>query len=207
MRSISKISEIPGIFLLIVFSLDCLGQEYEFSFQKCCFLFMKWLVEKHQKAGSKWKLRPKSLEVSLMLRACSTLLSLLWLVFLLCATSQHDSCLLSFLPSWKLMWPWNVYVSFLFWFSVMQCLWRIRGNTNSSFIPHFLSSKLDNCFLPRKDKIPQPLLLLNSILLSLLNSEPPHNYYSSHETLLLDFLFFYLFLWIRGWNVSWKIIL
>lgn len=89
------------------------------------------------------------------------------------------------------------FVPFLFWFDVMQCLWRIRGNSNSSFIPHFLSSKPDNCFLPRKDKIPEPLLLLNSILLSLLSGEPPHNYYSLHETLPLDFLFFYLFLWIR----------
>lgn len=66
----------------------------------------------------------------------------------------------------------------------------------------FKPFRLDNHFLPLQDKIPEALLPVSSIFLSLLTSELPRNYYP-----LQDFLFCYLFLWIRGWNVSWKIIL
>lgn len=175
------------------------------SFQEVCFLFMQWLRSiRKQAASGGWNWN------HWRFLWCWDLAGHAWICcgWFSCYLPLPSMTLLSSsLPSWKLMWSWNIFVPFLFWFDVMWCLWRIRGNSNSSFILHFLSSELDNCFLPRKDKIPEPLLLLNSILLSLLSSEPPHNYYSLHETLPLDFLFFYLFLWIRGWNVSWKIIL
>lgn len=181
-----------------MFSLDSVGQQYEFPFKKSVFSSCNdW-----EASGSRQQVEVETEVTGDFFDAC---LCCGWFSCYLPLPSM--TLLSSALPSWKLMWPWNIFVPFLFWFDVMWCLWRIRGNSNSSFILHFLSSELDKCFLPRKDKIPEPLLLLNSILLSLLSSEPPHNYYSLHETLPLDFLFFYLFLWIRGWNVSWKIIL
>lgn len=83
----------PHFFLLIVFSLNSLSQEYEFPLHKRYFLFKQGLLQKHQKAGSKWKLKLKSLEIlknitslqySFFLKNCTYILIIgtAWLVFL-----------------------------------------------------------------------------------------------------------------------------